>query len=97
MFEVGVNVPVQVMPSPDVSVLSVPCSTVTSLLSKAVTASENAIVTVEVSPIFRALSLIVTDTVVGALVSTSNVPLVTAAVPLLATTDQHSTSLNSSH
>src|SRR5439155_26348722 len=59
MFAVGVNVAVQVTPpSPEVSALSAPFSTHTSLLSKAATASLNTIVTVEVSPIFSARSFV---------------------------------------
>ncbi|TLD45007.1 MAG: hypothetical protein FAZ92_02729 [Accumulibacter sp.] len=69
MSMVGVKVAVQVTLSDVVRVLSVPFSTVTSALAKAATASLKMIVTVEVSPIFSAVSLIVTEAVVGALVS----------------------------
>ena len=42
--------------SADVNVVSVPLGAVTSALAKLVTASENVIVTVEVSPLLSALS-----------------------------------------
>ncbi len=54
---VGVRVAVHVMPpSAELTVLSVPFSTIRSELLKPVTASENVIVTSEVSPAFNALS-----------------------------------------
>ena len=66
---VGVNVAVQVIPpSVETKLLSVPFSTVTSELSKPVTGSENLMVTVEVSPLVRAVSDIVM-VAVGAVVS----------------------------
>ena len=72
MSAVGVNVAVQVRPlSAEAKAVSVPFSTVTSLLSNASTRSEKVTVTVEVSPIFSAVSLIVTVATTGALVSTA--------------------------
>ncbi|TLD45008.1 MAG: hypothetical protein FAZ92_02730 [Accumulibacter sp.] len=68
---VGVKVAVQVMLSEVVRAPNMPFSTVTSLSAKFATASLKTIVTVEVSPIFSAVSLIVTDAVVGALVSSA--------------------------
>ena len=72
----GVKVPPQVIPSSAiVSVSRVPFSTVTSSLSKLVTASEKVIVTVEVSPVVNSSSDIMI-VAVGAVVSTvmSRVP-----------------------
>ena len=65
-FEVAVNEPVQVMPSALVSVPKVPPSAVTSPAAKLLTASLITIVTVAVSPIFNALSLIDTELTEGA-------------------------------
>src|SRR5262249_62061694 len=62
--------PVQVTPpSPEVNVPSVPFGAVTSALLKLLTASENVIVTVAVSPILSAVSDSVTEETVGAWVS----------------------------
>jgi hypothetical protein len=70
MPSVGVKVPVQVVPpSMLLTALSVPCSSVISALSKSVTASENVIVNVDVSPTFSALSDITTLETTGSLVS----------------------------
>ena len=64
------NVAVHVFPpSAEAKAVSVPFSTVTSLLSNASTFSEKVTVTVEVSPIFNAVSLIVTVATVGARMS----------------------------
>ena len=66
----GVNVPVQVTPpSAVLTAVNVPFSSVMSVLSKLVTASEKVIVTVEVSPTFRALSDMPTLDTNGSLVS----------------------------
>ena len=68
---VGVKVAVQVTPpSLELTVLSVPPSTVRSLLSKPVTASENVTVTSEVSPMVSALSATMT-VALGPAVATS--------------------------
>ena len=66
---VGVYVPVHVILSLEVIVVNAPLTTVTSLLANPATASENTIVTVEVSPDFSAVSLIVNELTVGAVVS----------------------------
>ena len=66
-FTVGVYVPVNVTPPLAlVSVVNVPLATLTSALVKSVTASENVIVTVDVSPTLRAASDIKIETTVGA-------------------------------
>ena len=66
----GVNTPVHVTPpSPLLIAPSVPFATVRSVASNPLTASVNVTVTVDVSPIFRALSLSVI-VAVGAFVST---------------------------
>jgi hypothetical protein len=63
-------VPVQVTPPSEVVTLeSVPFSTVMSLLSNPVTASEKVIVNVDVSPTFKAPSDITTLETTGSLVS----------------------------
>ena len=68
---VGVKVAVQVTPpSPELTVLSVPPSTVRSLLSKPVTASLKVMVTSEVSPAVSELSA-TTSVAVGPAVATS--------------------------
>ncbi len=66
---VGVSVAVQVMPpSEELTALSVPLATVRSALAKPVTASENVIVTSEVSPATSELSA-TTIVAVGSAVS----------------------------
>ena len=90
---VGVKVPVQVTPPLELaSVVKVPLATVTSLLSKPVTASENVMVTSDVSPALRASSAIVIETTDGATVSTDTVAGEAAVVPgLPAASDQLAT------
>ncbi len=66
---VGVYVAVHVILSLEVIVANAPLTTVTSLLANPDTASENTIVTVEVSPDLRSTSLIVNELTVGAFVS----------------------------
>ena len=77
---VGVYVPVHVMLSPEVIAANVPFGAVTSASElKPVTASENTIVTVDVSPDLSAVSVIVNVSTVGAVVS-----IVKLAVSVLA-------------
>ncbi len=68
---VGVYVPVHVILSLEVRLVTVPfgCVTQPKQTLPAPTASENTSVTVEVSPDFSAVSLIVNDVTVGAFVS----------------------------
>jgi hypothetical protein len=67
MSAVGVKVAVQVMPPLVVArVPREPFATLTSSLLKSATASLKAMVTVAVSPILSAVSLITTDTTLGA-------------------------------
>ncbi len=71
MLAVGVSVAVQVMPpSKELTVLSVPLAIDRSTLAKPVTASENVMVTSEVSPTASALSA-TTMLAVGRIVSTA--------------------------
>ena len=69
----GVNVPVHVILSLVVIVVNEPFSTVISALENPLTASENTRVTVEVSPIFNAVSDIVKEETDGGVISTINV------------------------
>ena len=70
-LDVGVNVPVHVMLSLDVIVANEPfCTVISSSELKLATASENCNVTVDVSSILRAVSLIVNAATVGLTVST---------------------------
>ena len=70
MSSVGVNVPVQVTPpSPLLTAVSVPLAKVISELSNAVTASENVMVNVEVSPTFSASSDMTIFEIRGSVVS----------------------------
>jgi hypothetical protein len=72
MSAVGVKVAVQVMPSSVVArVPREPFATLTSSLLKSATASLKMMVTVAVSPILSAVSLIETEVTVGERVSTS--------------------------
>ena len=72
VLTVGVKVPVQVMLSLLVIVVSVPFgSDMSTLLEKDATASEKTNVTVEVSPALSAVSERVKEFTVGARVSTS--------------------------
>ena len=77
----GVYVPVHVILSLDVIVAKVPFATViSSSLEKPATASEKINVTVDVSPILSALSLIVKDETVGAILSMVTLVLSMVAV-----------------
>ena len=69
-LSVGVNVPIQVTPLSELlTAVSVPFAKVMSELSNAVTASEKVMVSVEVSPTFKALSDMTTLEITGSVVS----------------------------